>query len=61
MKTRLSTRTRGAKTNTTPDEHDFASLDAWAQNLKLEDGRPLTLAESSDRPITLTKPYSRKT
>jgi hypothetical protein len=29
----------------TPDENDFAALDAWARNLKLEDGRPPTAAE----------------
>ena len=45
MKTKLTTRIRHAKVKATPDENDFAGLDAWARNLKLEDGRPLTAAE----------------
>ncbi len=44
MKTKSATRTRRAKVNATPDERDFAGLDAWARNLKLQDGRPLTAA-----------------
>src|ERR1019366_7966455 len=44
-KNKLINRTRRAKARVTPDEHDFSSLDAWAQNLRLEDGRPLTTAE----------------
>ena len=45
MKTKSATRARRAKVNATPDERDSAALDAWARNLKLEDGRPLTTAE----------------
>src|ERR1700722_9422480 len=44
-KKKLIPRTRHTKTKLTPDEHDFSSLDAWAQNLKLEGGRALTAAE----------------
>lgn len=29
----------------TPDEDDFAALDAWARTLKLSDGRPLNAAQ----------------
>jgi hypothetical protein len=29
----------------TPDEDDFAALDAWARNLKPGDGRPLNASE----------------
>jgi len=32
----------------TPDENDFEALDAWARNLKFEDGRPLTPAERQE-------------
>jgi hypothetical protein len=42
MKTKSTTRTKSAAT---PDEDDFAGLDAWARSLKLEDGRPLTAPE----------------
>jgi hypothetical protein len=53
------------KSKTTPDENDFAALDAWARNLTLEDGRPLSasqrrafeLARSVGRPA---KPESAK-
>jgi hypothetical protein len=46
MKTKLTTnRTTRTKSAATPAEDDFAGLDAWARNLKLEDGRPLAAAE----------------
>jgi hypothetical protein len=45
MKTKSDSRNRRIKTKSTPDENDFAALDAWAKNLKLEDGRTLTAAE----------------
>ena len=45
MKTKLTPRTRRTKVAMTPDEEDFAGLDAWARDLKLADGRPLTVAE----------------
>ena len=35
-------RARPTKATATPDENDFAGLDHWARNLRLEDGRPLT-------------------
>jgi hypothetical protein len=44
-KNKLIARTRRTKAKLTPDEHDFSSLDAWAQNLRLDDGRPLTAAQ----------------
>ena len=42
MKTKSTNHARRAKLNVTPDERDFAGLDAWARNLRLEDGRSLT-------------------
>jgi hypothetical protein len=42
MKNKPSTRTR---MTVTPDESDFAGLDAWARDLKLEHGQPLSAAE----------------
>ncbi len=45
MKTASSSHPRRSTVSATPDEADFAALDAWAQNLKLDDGRPLTAAE----------------
>jgi hypothetical protein len=35
----------------TPVENNFAALDAWAKNLKLESGRPLTAAERREEGI----------
>jgi hypothetical protein len=51
MKTKLTPRARRAKVNVTPNERDFAGLDVWARNLKLEDGRPLTTAERREENI----------
>ena len=31
-----------ANSKTTPHENDIAGLDAWAKNLKLDEGRPLS-------------------
>ena len=45
MKTKSTNRTTHTRAAATPDEDDFAGLDAWAQNLKFEDGRSLTAAE----------------
>lgn len=45
MKTNRISRSRRTNMNRTPDEHDFAGLDAWARKLKLQDGRPLTAAD----------------
>ena len=45
MKAKSATRVRQSTVRITPDEHDFAALDAWAQNLKLADGRPLNVRE----------------
>ena len=39
-----TTKTPG-RTTPTPDEHDYAALDAWARNLKLQDGRALKASE----------------
>ncbi len=65
MKKKLTTRARIANVNTTPDEDDFAGLDTWAQNLKLEDGRPLTVAERREERLARSvgrpsKPESAK-
>jgi hypothetical protein len=62
MKNKSTTRSR---TNTTPDENDFAALDAWARNLKLEDCRPLTAAERREENLARSvgrppKPESTK-
>lgn len=65
MKTKSTNHARRAKLNVTPDERDFAGLDAWARNLRLEDGRSLTamgrreeaMARSVGRP---PKPDSTK-
>jgi hypothetical protein len=51
MKTKLTTRIRRNKVKATPDEDDFAHLDAWARNLKLRDGRQLTAAERREEGI----------
>jgi hypothetical protein len=61
----MKTKPAIAKVKPSPDEDDFAALDAWARNLKLKDGRPLNavqrrefeLARSVGRP---TKPESAK-
>jgi hypothetical protein len=61
----MKTKAAGTKVKRTPDEDDFKALDAWARNLKLEDGRPLNavqrrefeLARSVGRP---SKPESAK-
>jgi hypothetical protein len=45
MKTKLTNRATRSKAAATPDEDDFAALDAWARNLGFEDGRLLTAAE----------------
>jgi hypothetical protein len=41
----MKTKTAVAKVKPSPDEDDFAALDRWARNLKLEDGRPLNAAQ----------------
>jgi hypothetical protein len=48
MKTKFTGRAKGAGS---PDEGDFVALDAWARNLKLEDGRPLSAAELREENI----------
>jgi hypothetical protein len=50
---------------TTPNENDFAALDEWARNLKLEDGRPLTASERREERLARSvgrpaKPESAK-
>ncbi len=60
MKTKSATRPRRAKTNVTPDERDFSGLDAWARNLKLEDGRPLTTAERREEKLARSVGRPRK-
>jgi hypothetical protein len=65
MKSKLTTRPRRARTNATPDENDFDDLDAWAKNLNLEDGRPLTMSERREEQMARrvgrpTKPDSAK-
>jgi hypothetical protein len=49
MKRKLTT--PAPKVKATPDENDFAGLDAWAQNLKLEEGRRLTVAERREERV----------
>jgi hypothetical protein len=51
MKKKAPIRTRDAKVKTTPDENDFAALDAWAKTLNLGDGRPLTVAERREERV----------
>lgn len=48
MKAKSPAQTRRAKANRTPDETDFAALDAWARKLKLSDGRALTDREGRE-------------
>ena len=60
MKTKLATRARRAKVNATPDEGDFAGLDAWARNLKLKDGRALTSAERREEDLARSVGRPRK-
>jgi hypothetical protein len=43
--------TRTRRTKVTPDEDNYAALDAWARNLKLEDGRPLSVAEHREEGV----------
>ena len=62
MKTKLPPRT---KSMVTPDENDFAALDAWARGLKLEDGRPLSAAQRREENLARSvgrpaKPESAK-
>ncbi len=64
-KAKLTARSRSTSTTLTPDEHDFAGLDAWAKKLKLEDGRPLTRTERREESVARsvgrpTKPESAK-
>jgi len=51
---------RRVKVNATPDERDFASLDAWARKLKLTDGRPLTTAERREENLARSVGRPRK-
>jgi len=51
MKTKSNTRSRGMKMKLTPNDDDFAGLDAWARNLKFEDGRPLNAIERGEERI----------
>jgi hypothetical protein len=51
MTTKPTTRTRRPKVTLTPDDRDFARLDAWARKLTLADGRPLTVAERQDEHV----------
>ena len=66
MKTQSSNRRRSTKNGKiTPKEDDFAALDAWAKNLKLEDGRPLIPAERREERVARSvgrpaKPESAK-
>jgi hypothetical protein len=55
-----------SKMKSTPDEKDFARLDAWARNLKIGSGRPLTAAERREENLARNvgrscKPNSGKT
>jgi hypothetical protein len=60
MKTKSATRARRAKVNATPDERDFGRLDAWARNLKLADGRPLTIAQRREEDLARSVGRPRK-
>jgi len=60
MKTKSATRFRRVKPKATPDERDFAGLDAWARNLKLEDGRPLTTAQRREENLARNVGRPRK-
>jgi hypothetical protein len=64
VKAKSNVRTRGMRT-ATPDETDFAALDAWARNLKLKDGNPLSMAERREEHLARSvgrppKPESAK-
>jgi hypothetical protein len=45
MKTKTKETNHRAKVKQTPDENNFAELDAWARTVKLQDGRPLATVE----------------
>jgi hypothetical protein len=65
MKAKRTTQLHRAKIKVSPDENDFAGLDAWARNLKLEDGRSLTVAERREERVARSvgrpsKPVSAK-
>lgn len=45
MKTKLRPRSNRGRRKGSPDDRDFAALDAWARNLRLADGRRLTAAQ----------------
>jgi len=65
MKNKRTAHVGPAKSKSTPDENDFAALDGWAGNLKLEDGRPLTPAERREEKLARSvgrpcKPESAK-
>src|SRR5271170_257014 len=60
MKTKSNTRSIRTRVNATPDERDFAGLDAWARNLKLEDGRRLTTAERREENLARSVGRPRK-
>ena len=65
MKTKSISLAHRNSPKATPDENDFAGLDAWARNLKLGDGRPLTAAERREERLARSvgrpaKPASAK-
>jgi hypothetical protein len=51
MKAKSPIRATRAKVHATPEEHDFAALDAWARNLKLEDGKALAPAQRREEKL----------
>jgi hypothetical protein len=65
MRVKSKTQARTPKTASTPSEHDFPALDAWARNLSFDDGHALSvterrteaLARSVGRPV---KPAAKK-
>jgi hypothetical protein len=60
MKSKSTAETRRFKANRTPDEHDFAALDAWAHKLKLTDGHPLGAAERREEKVARSVGRPRK-
>jgi|HubBroStandDraft_5_1064220.scaffolds.fasta_scaffold571934_2 hypothetical protein len=52
--------TRANRRRRTPQQDDFAALDAWARRLNLSDGRPLTIAQRHEEKIARSVGRPRK-
>jgi hypothetical protein len=60
MKSKSRAQLRRGRANPTPDENDFAGLDAWARKLRLTDGRRLTAAERREERLARNVGRPRK-